>query len=384
MKTGFIEMLKLAWKYATRNRVRSLLTLLGVAAGMFLFTAVETMQQSLKSATQTKADDTTLVVYRENRFCPSTSRLPEYYQTDIEKIEGVEAVIPVQIAVNNCGASLDVITFRGVPADGLKGYNPDIQLIEGSIEDWLGRSDGALIGKNFAVRRKLEPGDRFEAVGVTTYISGVIESPLPQDNNVAYVHLPFLQQASRVGLGTVTQFNVKVASGADLDVTAAAIDQLFKSDAAPTVTRPEKAFFAQTAKDLIELISFTQWMGIGAVLAVTALVANALMLIARGRVKESAVLQTIGFSPQRIASLMVWEGVLLGLAGGLLGTIMASVFFAYNRFTFGNEGITLAILPSAEAASVSVTIAVLLGLLASLWPAYVASNQSIVQSLRNT
>ena len=31
------------------------------------------------------------------------------------RIEGVREVIPVKITVNNCGASLDVIAFRGVP-----------------------------------------------------------------------------------------------------------------------------------------------------------------------------------------------------------------------------------------------------------------------------
>ena len=40
-----------------------LLTLVGVATGMFLFTTIETMQDSLKEATVTNANDTTLVVY---------------------------------------------------------------------------------------------------------------------------------------------------------------------------------------------------------------------------------------------------------------------------------------------------------------------------------
>ena len=76
---------------------------------MFLFATIETMQESLKNATESNARDTTLVVYRENRFCPSTSRLPEYYKDEIVKIDGVESVIPVQIVVNNCGTSLDVV-----------------------------------------------------------------------------------------------------------------------------------------------------------------------------------------------------------------------------------------------------------------------------------
>ena len=115
MLSKAIRLICLAAKQLVRHRIRTLLTLLGVASGMFLFTTVETMQRSLDRATRLRAADTTLVVYRENRFCPQTSRLPEFYEDEIRRIPGVREVVPIKITVNNCGASLDVITFRGVP-----------------------------------------------------------------------------------------------------------------------------------------------------------------------------------------------------------------------------------------------------------------------------
>ena len=42
--------------------------MMGVATGMFLFATIETMQNSLKDATVASANDTTMIVYRENRF----------------------------------------------------------------------------------------------------------------------------------------------------------------------------------------------------------------------------------------------------------------------------------------------------------------------------
>ena len=161
-----------------------------------------------------------------------------------------------------------------------------------------------------------------------------IRSLEPQDNNVAYVHLPFLQQSSRIGLGTVTQFNVRVDDPSKLDAVAAAIDALFKSDQAPTSTKPEKAFFAQTAKDMIEMVSFTRWLGFGAVAAVLALVANALLLCLH--IKENAIFQTVGFP---------------GLRSAALGRHIADFRHAgwpfkpvssTQRFNFGNEGTDLA------------------------------------------
>jgi putative ABC transport system permease protein len=374
-------MLSLALKNIFRHRLRSFLTMAGVAAGMFLFTAVETMQYSLARVTRAGADDTTLVVYRENRFCPATSRLPEYYLPTIEKIEGVREVIPIQIAVNNCGASLDVITFRGVPVETLRRYNPDLSMVDGSFENWARRSDAALVGQTFAQRRGLRTGDSFEAVGINVHVAGIIQSEESQDNNVAYVHLPFLQQASNVGLGTVTQFNVKVDSADLLDPVARKIDATFQADSQPTATRPEKAFFAETAKQMIELIGFTHWLGLGAVAAVLGLVANAVLLIVRGRVRETAVLQALGFSRFRIASLVATEGLLLGLLGGALGVVSAFLFLHWQSYTLGNEGLTLAITPSPAVLLKGLLVAFVLGLGASLYPAWRASRQPLVESL---
>ncbi len=376
-----MKLVILALKNLTRNRLRSLLTILGVAAGMFLYASVQTMQYSLSRATETSAADTTLVVYRENRFCPSTSRLPEHYLSTIERIPGVRQVIPIQIAVNNCGASLDVITFRGVPPKTLKNYNPNIKVIAGSYDDFVKRSDGALVGQHFANRRGLSPGDKFEAVGVNVTVAGIISSDSPQDENVAYVHLPFLQQASRVGLGVVTQFNVKVKSADQLQPIARQIDETFKADQQPTNTRPEKAFFAETAKQMIELIGFTRWLGLGAVFAVLGLVANAVLLIVRGRVKETAIFQTLGFSRLAIGFMVITEGILLGLVGGLIGVIGAMSFFHFKSFTLGNEGLTLALSPSASVTLSGLGMAIALGLLASLYPAWKATSRPLVQSL---
>jgi putative ABC transport system permease protein len=380
---ALINLTGLAFKQLSRHKVRSALTVLGVAVGMFLFSTVETMQGSLRRATQTTADDTTLVVYRENRFCPATSRLPEHYEASIRKIAGVKEVVPIQIVVNNCGASLDIIAFRGVPPDSLMRYAPQIKLLDGSIEEWKKRSDSALLGRHFAARRGLKVGDRFDAAGVTVTVAGIIDSDEPQDNNVGYVHLPFLQQASRAGLGVVTQFNVRVNSSDQLARVAKEIDAYFTSEQAPTRTRPEKAFFADTAAELIELVGFSRWLGLGAVAAVLGLVANAVLLVVRARVKENAVLQTLGYSQRAIGVLVAVEGVLLGLVGGAAGVALAFGFLRWQSFTIGNEGVTMSIMPDATILMRGVATALLLGLLASLYPAWKAARRPIVASLRS-
>ena len=383
MPAKLFRLFVLAGKQLIRHRMRTLLTLLGVASGMFLFTTVQTMQRSLDKATRLQASDTTLVVYRENRFCPETSRLPEHYLDEIARVPGVREVIPIKISVSNCGASLDVITFRGVPESRLSNYAPEMQIIKGSFNEWKNRDDGALVGKELAAKRGLNPGDAFEAAGVRVVVSGIVDSPLPQDNSVAYVHLPFLQQATKHGLGIVTQFNVRVHTGEDLDAVSKAIDDRFRSESEPTSTQPEKAFFAQTARELIDLIGFTRWIGLGAVLAVLGLIGNAVLLIVRGRVRENAILQTIGFPGVSVGFMVICEGAILGMGGSLLGVGLASLFMKLRGLSFGNEGQVMALIPDASVILTGMGLALMLGMMASLIPAWAAMRRPIVESLRS-
>ncbi|MCP4506548.1 MAG: ABC transporter permease, partial [Fuerstiella sp.] len=220
-----------------------LLTLSGVMTAMFMFVTIQAMQAGVSQATRENADDTVLVVYRKDRFCPFTSHLPHYYESRIRSIEGVRSVIPMKIVVNNCRTSLDVITFRGVPLDEfLNIRQSDLHIVQGSIELWQSRSDAALLGETLARRRGLKVGDRFDAAGVTAYVAGIIRSQEVQDHNVAYVHLDFLQQTADKNLGIVTQFNVLVEDASQLDYVAQAIDREFSVAEQPTTTRSEKAF----------------------------------------------------------------------------------------------------------------------------------------------
>src|SRR5688500_586952 len=170
-----LKFIPLVWKQVVRHRTRTLLTVAGVATAMFLFTAVQAMQAGVSAATQTTAKDTTLVVYRQNRFCPATSRLPEYYGDRIAKVPGVVSVVPMKIVVNNCRTSLDVVTFRGVPEDQfVEKYAPTFDVIDGSTSNWQSRTDAALVGATLAKRRGWKVDDQLDAVGIRAYEAGHI------------------------------------------------------------------------------------------------------------------------------------------------------------------------------------------------------------------
>ncbi len=380
-----LQFIPLVLKHIVRHRTRSLLTISGVAIAMFLFCAVQSMQSGVEAATQVSAGDTTLVVYRENRYCPFSSRLPQHYQRRIEDVPGVASVVPIRILVSNCRASLDVVTFRGVPKQAFAGQMSNgIEIIDGSLEDWLRRGDAAVVGESLAVRRGVKVGDRFSAAGITVYVAAILRSDEPQDRNVAYTHLPFIQEASQRGGtgGVVTQFNVKVDDPNQLQVVAESIDAEFADDQEPTATYAEKAFVARAASDVLEIVNFASWLGWGALAAVFALVANAIILAVQDRVRDHAVLQTLGFSGSMIGQLIVLEGMLIGLVGGIVGAAIAYIVVQQGRFSLTMEGLNVEIASDPNIIVIGLGLSVVLGVLAGLVPAWQASRREIASCFR--
>lgn len=65
--------LKSLWRHGTRTA----LTVTGAAIALFIFTFVGAIQGGLAGLTQ--HSERQLIVFQANRYCPSTSQMPEYY-----------------------------------------------------------------------------------------------------------------------------------------------------------------------------------------------------------------------------------------------------------------------------------------------------------------
>jgi putative ABC transport system permease protein len=374
------------WRNLARRPTRTLLTVAGIAVATFLFAFVESMREGVRRATEAGAGETRLVVYRQNRFCPFASRLPQSYEHDIRRIEGVRAVVPMKIVVSNCRASLDVVTFRGVPEEGfLESKLREATLVAGSLDDWKRRGDAALVGQSLASRRGIKVGDRFTAAGVTTWVAGIFASDDAQDRNVAYVHLPFLQEtAERGGTGgIVTQFDVEVADPARLEQVASAIDDVFARDQFPTTTRPESAFVARAARDVVAIVDFASVVGWASLAAVFALIANAIALAVRDRVRDHAVLQTLGFTGGVLAWTVVLEAAMLGIAGGGVGALAAHAAIDLAGINFTMEGVSIEVTARPGVTAAGILLAALLGAVAGAAPAWTAARREIVEGLRS-
>lgn len=377
----WILLLKLSLVQLRRHAIRTLLTLLGTACGLFLFITVETFQTGLRKGTEVQAGDDLLIVYRDKRFCPYTSRLPENYERKIAELKGVKSVVPVQVIVNHCGTGLDTITFRGFPkAKGQSFFGSHVS--PEKLKTWQLASDSALIGQELANRRGLKEGEHFEGAGIRVRIAGIISSDDPQILNTAYVHLDYLQQVSGRGLGEVTQFNVRVDGPESMPTVAKAIDDLFRHDREPTHTRPEKAFVAQTAGDMLELITFTRYLGLAAVVAVILLMSNTIAIAVRGRLTENAIFHALGFQEEHLIWMVFCEGLVLALVGAVVAIAGSTSLLMWGNIAISAEGLSIVFRTEDIRALEAFGVAIVMGLLSGLLPALGLTRGELVQKLR--
>lgn len=365
-----------------RHRARTLLTVSGTAVALLVFCFIGAVQQGLLAITSGEDAGRTLVVFQENRFCPQSSRLPQDYARTIDKIPGVADVTPIKVFTNNCRASLDAIVFQGMPVDQLKKQR-DLRFLSGDWGSFEQQDDAALVGVDVATRRELSPGDKFTIGDISVVVRGVFQSNAAAENNLIFTHLDFLQRARGANdVGTVTMLETRLTEDADPDEVAKAIDQAFQSGPIGTTTRTKGMFQADTLADLAELIGFVHWLGYACVGLVLSLVATTTVMSVQDRIKEHAVLQTLGLRPGRVFRLVVIESWLLSTLGGLVGVAGAVALLSSVGMSIAAEGVTIAFEPSMSMALQGVIVSAVVGLLAGLAPGLQAARAEIVPALR--
>ena len=368
--------LKTLW----RHRTRSLLTVSGSAVALFVFCFVLTIQQSVHRLTT--QDDSVLIVFQANKFCPATSHLPQDYDRTIAQMPGVREVMPIQVFTNNCRASLDVVVFYGTPAEKVRKVR-DFELIDGNWTDFEDHQDAAIVGQTLASRRGIRVGEKFSIGDVSVVVAGVYTSSNRAEEDYVYCHLDFLQRTRGLDLvGTVTQHEVWLDSSADPEQTAAAIDAKFQTGQVETDTRTKGAFQASSLADLIQMIDLSHYLGWACLGLMGVLIATTTIMTVEDRIGEHAVLQTLGFSTHRVFRLVLSESVVLSILGGSVGIGLASLVLSGSGLSIGAEAVTIALEPTRATTATASIVSLIVGVLSGVAPAWHAAQAEIVAALR--
>jgi putative ABC transport system permease protein len=181
--------------------------------------------------------------------------------------------------------------------------------------------------------------------------------------------------------GLVGWYILNVSRPQEMPGVAKAIDDFYLNSRASTKTETEREFaqsFVSMSSAIITSLEVTSFVLVSIILLV---LANTMLMSARERMREYAVMKTIGFTRYHMIGLIGGESMLMAATGGLLGLALtfplaAAIGRAFPTMfpVFEVETITILL---------AMAIALLAGFIAALFPATRAVRMRIAEGLRS-
>jgi putative ABC transport system permease protein len=333
------------------------------------------LEQSMLSLFQDRGVD--LVVVRAGGLQGMNSVLDEKLGDRIRAVPGVRAVSGgLAQAISFEDRDLFGVLVRGVPPDTF--LLRDLKILSGRrLEPGDGRK--ALVGKVLAMNLGKQVGDKFDLVSHEPFeVVGIYESLNVFENGSMFIPLPELQRIMGQA-GEVNAFTV-VTDRSD----KRALDELraeIKALAPHIEAMPTREYVENTVQ--IRMAGAAAWLLSTIILWVAMILVAVTMLTAVfERTRELAVLRAIGWRKSSVIRLILMESVALGLLGAVVGTLLAvamtrvlGAFTEFGRLVAGHIGAPIIVQ--------GFVIALFLGVLGGLYPAYRAGKLLPTEGLRH-
>lgn len=370
-------------KSASRNPVRAILTLLGVAVAVFIFTAVFAIDRGMHRMIAESGGKDVLTVFQKYQGCPPLSKLPSAYQSQIADLHNVADITSTLFLLSACSTATDLVAVHGIEPEKFRSFR-EIQISDAEYQNFSQERGAAIAGERIARKYGWQVGQTvtLQKLGNISFtIRGIFKAPGNSLENAVLVDLEYLRYSTtQVGLSTL--FMVRLKDPAQAGATSDQIDALFSSTASPTKTTTERAFIASAISGVVGIIEFSRWLAYVAVGILFLGVANSLSMTVRDRTREIAILKTMGFRRSQVMLVIVSEAAVTALLGGLLGATLAFAVINLGSYSLSVEGFTIAPYVPTMLLAVATALAALIGLGGGMLPAYHACRLRIVQALR--
>jgi putative ABC transport system permease protein len=368
---------------ALRSKRRTILTVLSIVVSMFLFCTIRTVLTSFDQSLEV-ADAARLVIRNRTSL---TVFLPLAYKDRLTQIPGVSAV---SFGTWFGGIYIDERHFfaqYAVDPDGYMEMYSEYLLTPEEKEAFRRERTACIVGEKLAAKYGFKIGDRIPLKGTIfpgnwdLTVRGIAHARTASlDTNFLLFSWEYLNQ--RFGnLGLVGWYVIKLADPARAGDLSRTIDATFANSAAETKTETERAFQLGFITMLGNIRAVIYAVGTAIVIAIMLVSMNTMMMAARERTREVAVLKAVGFTDRTILGLVLTESLLISLTGGILGTALARVVYDASGFTGG--GFFPTFMVTAGTMGRAAGIAVIMGLLSGAIPAWNASRLKVVDALRH-
>ena len=267
----------------------------------------------------------------------------------------------------------------------------DATITQGSATDWFNDRAGSLVGEDLMKKFGWRIGDQIVLIGdiypVTIQLTIRAVYQLPDgDSDALFFNREYLEEALPSFQGKVGTIWTKCRDGAAATRLSDEIDQMFENSPYPTKTETEKAFQMGFVSMLGNVKLLITSLGTIVVFVILLIAANTMALSARERIREIALLRTLGFSRVTILMLTLGESLILALFGGILGLGLFVVGFKPLKASLINtplSGFATAMTLFPEVLLLGLVITIFVGLFSGLVPAIQASMRPITEGLRH-
>ena len=322
---------KYIWRNVTRNKVRSILTILSVCFSLGLLTILHGYMAMRSTWSDEAAKNNRVVVMNIQGF---SGALPIAVVDRVRRVDGVTAVVPrTWFGGEYMEERMPFAQFATDPKEAFDVYS-EYEIDPGQLNDWQNDRQGCVADRQLAEKRKWNIGDRIPLQG-TLYpvnlelrLCGVFEAS--RETNQLWFHWEYLdegrKQMNSFGTGNAGTVYAKAENAAAIPGIIEAIDSRFASSENPTRTQTEAAF-AQMFTDMLGNIqAYILYIGLAVVFSLSLVAANAMAMSMRERTTEVAVLKAIGFPRARVLRMILGESMLISLLGGILGISLGCFF----------------------------------------------------------
>lgn len=362
-----------------RRKVRTALTVFGIVVGIFAVTVMGSMTEYFNGLIDNARAGATesINVTPKGGF---RATLSDADRGRIERVPGVKAVVP---EVTSFLEGLGTVSFGppdqviGVPPESASLLLTRIQLAQGRLIQ-RGDSYQAVIGWNIAKKKKLGLGGTLTWREKDFQVVGILKETQTAPDGWVIAPLEIVQRTlKRPGL--ITQMNVIPEDKSKATALAAQIQSVVDNVNVQTLEEQLDAIQQGLAVFNAILLSSAVLAAIIGGLAVV----NTMIMSVSERTAEIGLKKAIGASEGTIVREFLLEAAMIGLLGGALGFL-----FGWGLAGLLNVGASQALggteifKVTPRLAAVAIGFAVVLGVMAGLFPAWNASRLDPVVALR--
>lgn len=380
-----IRLGSLIFRNVLRNRRRSILTLASTAVSLALLALLAAIFQSFYYDGPASPAEAQRMICRHR--VSLTNPLPASYYQRIKAVDGVEKVSAWSWFAGTYKDPKNFFARFACDADTIFDIHKDWSMPPEQLAAFQQQRTGCAVARKIADQYNIKLGDRVTIVGdiypVTLELTCVGIFAHAPNTECLIFHREYLSEllpktsSNRDSVGT---YAILASSPDQVPGIAKAIDTMFENSPYPTRTESEKEFGRSFLAFLGNIKLFLGAISAAVTFTILLVSANTVAMAVRERTREMGILRTLGYTPGEILQLVLGEAVVISLIGGLvglgLGTLLAKALASTGAFGF--TGLKW------QAAAFVLGVSALVGLVAALAPAMIASRKNVVESLRFT